>query len=96
MILADRYSFPSVKNAARRLVSSLMSLNPVCNIPVTVDGGFIKKGGSLVSPHQKGFKRSGVVYFNEKTRTPRGQKVMVDAVGFEPTAAWLQTKRSSS
>ena len=41
---------------------------------------------NLVSPHPKGFKRRGVVYFGNKTRTLRGQKGMVDA-GESPRAA---------
>lgn len=31
------------------MTKTLVSLNPVCNIPATVGGGFISNGGSLVS-----------------------------------------------
>ena len=35
---------------------------------------------NLVSPHPKGFRRSGVVFFSDnKTRTLEGQKGVVDA-----------------
>ena len=47
---------------------TLVSLNPVCNIPVTVGGGFMSKGGSLVSPNPKGFKRRGVMSYDNETR----------------------------
>jgi len=54
---------------------------------------------NIVSPHPRGFKRSGVVFFDNKTRTLRGQKGMVDAGASyraaNPAQFWIRSARWS-
>jgi len=47
-----------------------------------------KKDRTLVSSHPKGFGRSVVVYFGNKTRTLRGQKGVVDAGDLDSWLWW--------